>query len=604
MAGSCSRCGAPRTDDWAFCRSCGAVDVPAPRQAPQEARATAAVEAGARHGARAEDPVDPPSGLIPTTGPASAPVRAPRSARHSGPIPTTGPASGPVPDPRPARHSGPIPTTGPASAPVPAPRSARHSGPIPTTGREAPSRPAPRPRRPEGEGRPAAWPTIEPAPRPVLRPEQPGRVRVPLHHTPGAGVPRGPAPVGRPTVHVGSAADWGGALLAAVAVLAVLALPGALLAVTLGGDAAGGSPLLLLPIAVALGVGGPVGVTVGPIGLGATVAATPLLVTAAAVTLGAALVVARSRPAAEVPVQAVRTLVLFLAGLTAVALTGRAAAGDGTLTVGVAPTLVGGAVWFGGALALAIAWRRPDALPPALRGLRDLLAGPVAGLGAILGSCWLAGLALVVASVLARSGAVPTPTALGGTLGSDTPPVVAVLLVVVFAPAALLVAFAVALGVPLSPRVPFADAQVGLTHLLGEGPSWWLAPLVAGVVCTLGGMVAALHAPGPDAAVRRGWALGPALALLLAAAVPATTVVVGPFGLQLDLATAVVLGLAWGTVGGLLGAVVAPGLPPALRSGRLGPASTPLGQATGVVVVVLFLAAALVVGFATAARLG
>ncbi|WP_433803083.1 hypothetical protein [Actinomycetospora sp. CA-084318] len=560
--------------------------MPAPRQAPPEAReARAAVEALARHGSRPEEPVDPPSGLLPTTGPASGPV-------------------------------------GPRSGPVPAPRSARHSGPIPTTDRETPARPVPRPRRPEGEGRPAAWPTIEPAPRPVLRPEpsgpsgssgpsgrrgpvgHPERVRVPLHHTPGAGVPRGPATVGRPTVRVGSVADWGAALLAAVAVLAVLALPGALLAVTLGGDAAGGSPLLLLPIAVALGVGGSVGVTVGSIGLGATVAATPLLVTGAAVAVGAALVVARTRPAAEVPVQAVRALVLFLAGLAAVALAGRAAAGDGALTVAVAPTLVGGAVWFGGALVLAIAWRRPDALPPALRGPRDLLAGPVAGLAAILGSCWLAGLALVVAAVLARAGAVPTPTGLGGTLGGGTPPVVSVLLVVVFAPAALLVAFAVALGVPLTPRLPFADGQVGLTHLLGEGPSWWLAPLVAGVVCTLGGMVAALQAPGPDAAVRRGWALGPALALLLAAAVPATAVVVGPFGLQLDLPTGVVLGLAWGTVGGLLGAVVAPGLPPALRSGRLGSASTPMGQVTGVVVVVLFLAAALVVGFATAARLG
>ena len=78
-----------------------------------------------------------------------------------------------------------------------------------------------------------------------------------------------------------------------------------------------------------------------------------------------------------------------------------------------------------------------------------------------------------------------------------------------------------------------------------------------------------------------------------------TALSAGPIGVRLDLATAVVLGLGWGAVGGLLGAVVAPGLPPALRQGRLG--DSPTGQVVGVLVVVGFLGAALVIGFAAAA---
>ncbi|MDL5159165.1 hypothetical protein [Actinomycetospora termitidis] len=425
----------------------------------------------------------------------------------------------------------------------------------------------------------------------------PHRVRVPLHDTPGAGVPRGPASVARPVVRVGTPRDWAEAALAALTVLAVLAVPGALLLVALG-DEAGGSPLLLVPVAVALGVGGSVDVHLGPLALGGSVAVTPLLVTGAAIASGAGLVVTRARPPADVPVQAARALMLFVIGLGGLAALGRTSAAAGTLSVDLATTLLGGTLWFGGALVLAIAWRRPDALPPALRRARDLLAGPVAGLGAVLGACWLGGLALVVAGALARTDTPALPTA--GT----APPVATVLLVVVLAPTALLAAFAVCLGVPLSGRGPFVDGDLGLVHLLGAGPSWWLAPLVAGVVCTLGGMVAALHARGPDEAVRRGWLLGPALAALLAVAVPVTSLVVGPFGARLDLATAVVLGLAWGAAGGLLGAVIAPGLPPALRSGRLGPRTSKAGEVVAVVVVVAFLAGALAIGFAAAAQVG
>jgi hypothetical protein len=46
--------------------------------------------------------------------------------------------------------------------------------------------------------------------------------------------------------------------------------------------------------------------------------------------------------------------------------------------------------------------------------------------------------------------------------------------------------------------------------------------------------------------------------------------------------------------------VIAPGLPPALRRGRLG--GSPVGQVVGVLVVVGFLGAALVIGFAAAAN--
>jgi hypothetical protein len=436
-----------------------------------------------------------------------------------------------------------------------------------------------------------------------LRAEGPGR------RTPGGGIARGPAPL------TGTPRDWLAALAAAAATLAVLAVPGALLAVVAGTESPVASPLMLVPVAVALGVGGSVSVqldlgTLG--GLDSVVAGTPLLVTAVAVATGASLVVTDTRPAAEVPAQAVRSLVLFLAGLTAVALTGRVATSGGSITVAVLPTLLGGALWFAAALALLTAWRRPEVLPPGPRRARDLLAGPVAGVGAVLGSCWLGALALVVAGVLTRA-ATGTPvepttwlppglsdtTASSGSAGAG---VVAVVAVVIFAPTALLGAFAFCLGVPLVGRGPTGEKALGLVHLLGAGPAWWLAPLVGAIVCVLGGMVAALHAPSPEDALRRGWMLGPALAAVLALVTVVTALSAGPLGVRLDLAPAVLLGLGWGAAGGLLGAVIAPGLPPALRQGRL--SESPTGQVVGVLVVVGFLGAALVIGFAAAASTG
>ena len=433
---------------------------------------------------------------------------------------------------------------------------------------------------------------------------------MPGRRTPLGGV-RGPA---SPT-SIGTPRDWLAATLAAAAVLAVLAVPGALLAVVAGTESPTGaavSPLVLVPVSVALGVGGSVAVQLdlGLLGgLHSVVAGTPLLVTGVAMATGASLVVGDTRPAAAVPAQAVRTLAAFLVGLTGIALTGRVATTGGTITVAVLPTLLGGALWCAGALALAIAWRRPDALPPALRRARDLLAGPTAGVGAVLGSCWLGGLALVVAGALARAAQGPSAGAAGrlpggvsgavGASGSSAAGLVVVVAVVVLAPTALLGAFAFCLGVPLVARGPTGRSDLGLVHLLGEGPSWWLAPLVGAIVCVLGGMVAALHASSPDDAVRRGWALGPALAAVLALLTVVTALSADPLGVELELAPAVVLGLGWGAVGGLLGAVIAPGLPPALRQGRLG--GSPTGQVVGVLVVVGFLGAALVIGFAAAA---
>jgi hypothetical protein len=372
---------------------------------------------------------------------------------------------------------------------------------------------------------------------------------------------------------------------------------------------------VLVPVAVALGVGGSVAVQLDLGLLGSVhslVTGTPLLVTGVALATGASLVVGDARPAAEVPAQALRTLAVFLTGLTAITLAGRVATTGGSIAVAVLPTLLGGALWCAGALALAIAWRRPDALPPGLRRARDVLAGPTAGVGAVLGSCWLGGLALVVGGVLARaaqgtsggtSGRVPGGLGAVGSSassGASAAGLVAVVAVVVFAPTALLGAFAFCLGVPLVGSGPTGRSDVGLVHLLGEGPSWWLAPLVGAVVCVLGGMVAALHASSPDDAVRRGWALGPALAAVLALLTVVTTLSADPLGVELDLAAAVVLGLGWGVVGGLLGAVIAPGLPPGLRQGRLGGSRS--GQVVGVLVVVGFLGAALAIGFAAAAN--
>ncbi|HEY2224258.1 hypothetical protein [Actinomycetospora sp.] len=547
-AGQCSRCGATRTDGWAFCRACGAVDLPAPRPA---------VDDEAPAAAREHQRVSAGRGAVPT-GPEAVP------AAHE-----AVPADRAVPPRRtpPVSRTGPRPTPRPPSRRTPAGGPARARVPV------------------RGDG--------------------------PPRRTPGGGTARAPVPL------IGTPRDWLGALAAAAATLAVLAVPGALLAVVAGSESPAASPLMLVPVAIALGVGGSVSVqldlgTLG--GLDSVVAGTPLLVTAVAVATGASLVVGDARPAADVPVQAARSVVAFLAGLTAVALTGRVATTGGAITVAVAPTLLGGALWFAGALALVTAWRRPDVLAPGLRRMRDVLAGPVAGAGAVLGSCWLGGLALVVAGVLARAATgtpvEPTtwlPPGVTGAVtssgsGSATAGVVAVAAVVMFAPTALLGAFAFCLGVPLVGRGPTGERVLGLVHLLGDGPSWWLAPLVGALICVLGGMAAALHAPSPEEALRRGWTLGPALAAALALVAVVTELSAGPLGVRLDLAPAVVLGLGWGAVGGLLGAVIAPGLPPALRQGRLGESAT--GQVVGVLVVVGFLGAALVIGFAAAAGTG
>ncbi|MCD2196060.1 zinc ribbon domain-containing protein [Actinomycetospora endophytica] len=446
-------------------------------------------------------------------------------------------------------------------------------------------------------------------------PPPPTRVRVHLREDP----PRRSIPAAGPArlagTLTGTARDWLAALTAAAATLAVLAVPGALLAVVAGTESPAVSPLVLLPVAIALGVGGSVSVqldlgTLG--GLDSVVAGTPLLVTAVAVATGASLVIADTRPAPQMPAQAARTVVLFLAGLTAIALAGRAATTGGTITVAVLPTLLGGALWFTGALVLVAAWRRPDVLSPACRRVRDLLAGPAAGVGAVLGSCWLGGLALLVSGVLARAAGgtpvqptrwVPAGVSDAATAsGPSTAGVLAVVAVAVLAPTAVLGAFAFCLGIPVTGRGPTGENTVGLVHLLGQGPSWWLAPLVGAVVCVLGGMVAALHASSAEEALRRGWALGPALAVALALVTVVTSLSAGPLGLGLDVLPAVVLGLGWGALGGLLGAVVAPGLPAALRRGRLGDSAT--GQVVGVLVVVGFLGAALVIGLAAAARAG
>lgn len=545
--GECSRCGAARTDGWAFCRACGAVDVPLPRAAADDEVPPAREHEGV---AAREAALPMPS--------------------HGAPQAATAAPSRPHPRPAPGPRSVPGSPVGPRA------RSALEHGSGPT------------------------------------------RVRVPLRgEVPGPrsalGSARSPA-----SLLVGTPRDWLAALAAAAATLAVLAVPGAVLAVVAGSEAPTGaavSPLVLVPVAIALGVGGSVSVQLDLGGLGgldSAVAAVPLLATGAAVATGAALVVGDTRRAADVPAQALRGLVVFLVGLAAVALTGRATTGGGTIAVALAPTLLGGALWFAGALALAIAWRRPDALPPGLRRARDLLAGPTAGVGAVLGSCWLGGLALVVGGVIARAAhGTPVSTLLppglpaaassasSASSGSPTAAVLAVVAVLVFAPTVLLGAFAVCLGVPLTGRGPTGERELALVTLLGDAPSWWLAPLVGAVVCILGGMVAALHAPSPADALRRGWALGPALAVVLALVTVVTAASAGPLGVRLDLAPAVVLGLGWGVAGGLLGAVIAPGMPAGLRQGRLGESAA--GRVVGVLVVVALLGAALVIGFTAAA---
>ena len=87
---------------------------------------------------------------------------------------------------------------------------------------------------------------------------------------------------------------------------------------------------------------------------------------------------------------------------------------------------------------------------------------------------------------------------------------------------------------------------------------------------------------GAGTALRRGWRLGPALAVALLVAVVATSAAVTfppvEGTLRLDALFAVGLGLVWGAAGGTLGALIAPALPAAVirRARRRRPAATPL----------------------------
>lgn len=370
-----------------------------------------------------------------------------------------------------------------------------------------------------------------------------------------------------------TAGDWRGAVIAVGAglgsMLAFYVLLLFLSALVFGRLPADASELgvPLLAILTALAAGGSVTISGEGFGQAANAASSvmPLNVTLIGFgVLGFVFLRRLREPGTATPVdallQAVRTWLVLLVGLLVVALVGRASGPafgpvDLRIAVGIGSTLFWGTVLLAGTLAALLAWRRPDLLPERVRDWRDGMAGPVAGVATtVLLFMVLALLAQLITFVaISQEGA--------GTLS--------------FAPVLLgvnvaLAGFGIAVGVPAEAVVPQVGLESsGLLRLVELDARFWLLPLVAALLLLAGGVVAALHAPSPDEARRASWRMGPALAVFLLAVsiLTAVSVQADGFGGSVTLTfgmgafAAVLLGLLWGAVAGLLGSIVAPRLP-------------------------------------------
>jgi hypothetical protein len=425
------------------------------------------------------------------------------------------------------------------------------------------------------------------------------------------------------------AGDWPGAARAVLIGVATMIVLSAACLLLVGFSGSVGDGVKVVAMLTALAAGGSLHVGTGVAGAGAgsaSVSFLPLAITAVGFTTMAVLFVRRLARAhvstgIEVAYQAARAWLVLLAALLVVCLLGRSgglradpggSSGllgglSGTrLAVGITATLFYGSCWLVLALGTATAVRLAHVLPARLRNWRDAAAGPFAGAVATLALSWLAAAAFVGVAALIYQG---TGTSTGtGTSGSGSSVLAVAGAVLLLAPTVLLAVFAFALGVPAQAGLggsALSSLPGGTLSGLGTSGSlslldvtdadarFWLVPVIAALAALAGGVVAALHAPGPAHARRDGWRFGPALAVLLLTIAICTGVSgqgAGSLfsgsasvsaGAHLNYVAAVLLGLLWGALAGYLGALVAPALPAPLIASIRGRVARARTTATG-----------------------
>ena len=427
-------------------------------------------------------------------------------------------------------------------------------------------------------------------------------------------------PIALPGVDWGAAARAVGQALLALAGLPILAaIVLAVLPTASGAAAPGlGAYVGVVGTGMASAMGGVSGMSASFLGneIGFSSSVLPLTTTfAAMIVLGAGN--ARSLPPGQIPParalrQTLLTLGLFVAGLLLVTVVANAAytsalSGLGgalvgaSFGIGLGSTAIGAILLGGVALAVGLCWARPEVLPPALRGFRDLLAGAATA-------------ARIAVSLFAPAVLVGLVSAMaaGGGITSARDLLILLALIMVFAPNLVLLVLGFASGIPIS-----LDLPPGLSPLLSTGgvptsaglldaaraTAWvWVLPLLAAVCLLLGAARGAFVSPNRHVALARGWLLAPVWALVLVVGGLLTAVRLGgelpipglvqmslDVSIHLNYGLALLAGLLWGVLAGPLGALLARAFPDDVALGFRGGATRRRTAVTAAVVAVVCL---------------
>lgn len=370
--------------------------------------------------------------------------------------------------------------------------------------------------------------------------------------------------------------DWVGALLAVAAgVLAMVVLPLVLLLVAGAQHVSADSIPALTAMLVALSVGG--SVDVGFAATSSTFAFMPLMVSIIGYTTVAFIFGMRLRRVSDIilrdaVLQAVRVLGMFGLALLAISAVGRLklrsdASLVGTLiasagvsaNVSLLRTVFVGLVLLGLTLAATVAVAFPHIMPAELASWYRRVQGAVEGV--VVAGVFISGVAvaLFLVELFIHRDAGIGQAAFGSF--ASLPVSLSIMLVLIFLLNIALIAIAATLGAPLGFYGPNGAGNSGsyLTYLSTDRQSWAVGALgLAAVV--LGGAFAARRSTSRRQAIRTGWVMGPVLAVALIAVAlltdaSATLAGGSKFGFNFNYWVAPLLGLAWGAVGGTVGAV-------------------------------------------------
>jgi hypothetical protein len=382
--------------------------------------------------------------------------------------------------------------------------------------------------------------------------------------------------------------DWVGALLAiAAGVAAMVVLPLVLLLVAGVQHVSADSLPALTAILVALGVGGSVDISVGP--TASTVAFLPLMVSVVGFTTIAVVFALRLRthqtPALrDAALQAVRVLGVFAVALLAISAVGRlklrgdtsllgniVAAAGLSANITILRTVIVGLLLLGATLTVTIGIALPQLTPVAVAARWRRVQGAVEGVATAGGFIIAVALVVALVELIVHRDVGIVQSAFGS---SDTSPAgLSIVVFVMVLPNLALAAVAATFGAPAGSYGPTGSNHSGsvLTQLGTDRQSWAVVALALAAV-VLGGAVAARRTTSRTQALKTGWVMGPVLAITLFAIALLTDAsitfdsgsafssfgVSGSVGVNFNYWAAPLLGLAWGAVGGLLGAACAP----------------------------------------------